>query len=86
MHKMSDEQQRVADYIKKGYNVTVDACAGSGKSTTILSVAKELPDWYHVPLLLVGMSNSIFSIFFWSPPLHSLLAIKTKTPPTAHPN
>ena len=42
MHTMSDEQRKVVDYIRSGSNVVVDACAGSGKSTTILSVAKEL--------------------------------------------
>ena len=32
---MSQEQQSVFDIIKKGENAIVDACAGSGKSTTI---------------------------------------------------
>jgi len=39
---MSQEQRSVLDYIRAGHNVIVDACAGSGKSTTILSVAREL--------------------------------------------
>jgi len=39
---MSEEQRKVLDYIRSGKNVIVDACAGSGKSTTILSIAKEL--------------------------------------------
>lgn len=42
MHQMSEEQRKVLDYIRSGKNVVVDACAGSGKSTTILSIAKEL--------------------------------------------
>ena len=42
MHPMSDEQRKVLDFIRSGKNVIVDACAGSGKSTTILSIAKEL--------------------------------------------
>lgn len=42
MHKMSQEQRCVLDYIRGDLNVIVDACAGSGKSTTILSIAKEL--------------------------------------------
>lgn len=42
MHSMSQEQRAVLDYIRAGHNVVVDACAGSGKSTTILSVAREL--------------------------------------------
>jgi hypothetical protein len=41
---MSEEQESVLKYIITGVNVIVDACAGSGKSTTILSIAKELPD------------------------------------------
>ena len=39
---MSAEQRTVLDFIRAGYNVVVDACAGSGKSTTILSIAQEL--------------------------------------------
>ena len=39
---MSPEQRTTLDYIRAGYNVKVDACAGSGKSTTILSIAQEL--------------------------------------------
>ena len=42
MHEMSNEQRAVLDFIRAGHNVVVDACAGSGKSTTILSIAKEL--------------------------------------------
>ena len=42
MHQMSKEQRSVLDYIRAGHNVIVDACAGSGKSTTILSIAREL--------------------------------------------
>jgi len=43
MNKMSEEQRAVLDSIARGKNVIVDACAGSGKSTTILSIAKEMP-------------------------------------------
>jgi superfamily I DNA/RNA helicase len=41
---MSEEQRNVYNHINEGKNVIVDACAGSGKSTTILSIARELPD------------------------------------------
>ena len=41
--KASDEQQLICDHICQGDNVVVDACAGSGKSTTILTVAYALP-------------------------------------------
>jgi tRNA G46 methylase TrmB len=43
MNIPSQEQQIIINEIKNGNNVTVDACAGSGKSTTILSCAKDLP-------------------------------------------
>jgi len=33
---MSEEQEKIYHYIREGNNVIVDACAGSGKSTTIL--------------------------------------------------
>jgi hypothetical protein len=38
----SPEQQTIIDHIKEGKNVAVNACAGSGKSTTILSCANQL--------------------------------------------
>lgn len=43
LNPMSDEQRQVFQDIEASKNVIVDACAGSGKSTTILSIAKELP-------------------------------------------
>ena len=39
----SKEQQEVIDVVKKGKNVIVDAVAGSGKTTTVLFIAQELP-------------------------------------------
>ncbi|NBV83828.1 hypothetical protein EBR57_06890 [bacterium] len=42
MHKPSPEQQVVLDHVRDGKNVIVEACAGSGKSTTILSMAQSL--------------------------------------------
>jgi len=44
MLEPSSEQQDIIDHIKQGRNVIVDACAGSGKSTTILSCAKQIPE------------------------------------------
>ncbi len=41
---MSEEQILVYKQIACGFNVIVDACAGSGKSTTILSIAKNMPE------------------------------------------
>jgi hypothetical protein len=40
---MSDEQYLIFSHIKNGDNAIGDACAGSGKSTTILSIAENLP-------------------------------------------
>ena len=42
MNPPSDEQQDIIDSVAEGKNVVVDACAGSGKSTTVLSCAKAL--------------------------------------------
>lgn len=40
----SDEQQQIINTAMKGHNIVVDAVAGSGKTTTILSIAKALPN------------------------------------------
>jgi len=42
--KPSDEQQHIINVMKKGGNVMVDAVAGSGKTTTIISLAKQIPN------------------------------------------
>ena len=42
MNTPSKEQQWIIDHMLQGVNTVVDACAGSGKSTTILSCAKEM--------------------------------------------
>jgi hypothetical protein len=39
----STEQQTIIDAIKRGENVSVNAVAGSGKTTTILGIATQLP-------------------------------------------
>lgn len=44
MNTPSNEQQCIIDTLKHGKNVIVDACAGSGKSTTVLSCAKQMSD------------------------------------------
>jgi hypothetical protein len=44
MDSPSEEQQVIIDHVCDGKNVIVDACAGSGKSTTILSAAFACPD------------------------------------------
>jgi hypothetical protein len=44
MNVCSEEQMAIIDQVKEGNNVVVDACAGSGKSTTILSAASMLPN------------------------------------------
>ena len=52
---MSDEQKVVYQHIFNGHNVIVDACAGSGKSTTILSIATHIPDQSFVQLTYNSM-------------------------------
>lgn len=44
MQTPSEEQQIIIDHIKQGNNVVVNAVAGSGKSTTIVSLAQQLPN------------------------------------------
>jgi len=56
MNAVSDEQQNIITHVENGKNVQVDACAGSGKSTTILSAAKALP---HKSFLLITYNKSL---------------------------
>jgi hypothetical protein len=42
MNDLSEEQQNILKNIVEGHNVIVDSCAGTGKTTLILSVAKAL--------------------------------------------
>ena len=42
MNAPSNEQINIIELVKNKKNVIVDECAGSGKSTTILSMAKNL--------------------------------------------
>ena len=44
MQEPSEEQQIIINYVKEGYNILVRAVAGSGKSTTVLSLAKQLTE------------------------------------------
>jgi len=41
-NRLSEEQQIILDNVVQGHNVIVDSCAGTGKTTLILSVAKAL--------------------------------------------
>ena len=56
MNAVSDEQQNIITNVENGKNVQVDACAGSGKSTTILSTAKAL---LHKSFLLITYNKSL---------------------------
>lgn len=56
MNTPSQEQQIIIDEIINGKNVVVDACAGSGKSTTILSCAINLP---HKKILQTTYNNQL---------------------------
>lgn len=52
----SEEQQIIINHLKLGDNVIVDACAGSGKSTTILSAAKQM---YRKNLVLITYNSML---------------------------
>jgi hypothetical protein len=52
---MSNEQTVVYQHILNGHNAIVDACAGSGKSTTILSIATHIPDRFFIQLTYNSM-------------------------------
>jgi hypothetical protein len=56
MNPVSEEQHHIITQVEEGKNVIVDACAGSGKSTTILSAAKALP---HKRFLLITYNKSL---------------------------
>lgn len=55
LDKMSEEQQEVYNVIARGDNAIVDACAGSGKSTTILSIAAGQPHKQFIQLTYNAM-------------------------------
>ena len=55
---MSDEQRLFYDAILAGHNAIGDACAGSGKSTTILSIATLMPKTRFVQLTYNSMLAS----------------------------
>jgi len=56
LHPVSEEQQTIINHIQNGYNVIVDACAGSGKSTTILSMAQCVP---HLKILQITYNSEL---------------------------
>ena len=56
MNACSEEQLTIIEKVKQGNNVVVDACAGSGKSTTILSAAHMMP---HKRFLLITYNKSL---------------------------
>lgn len=52
---MSDEQYKIYQIILNGENAIGDACAGSGKSTTILSIAQNIPSSQFIQLTYNSM-------------------------------
>ena len=56
MNILSEEQQLIVDLISSKKNIIVDACAGSGKSTTVLSIASAYPD---KKILLITYNHSL---------------------------
>jgi hypothetical protein len=43
LDNVSEEQATICNSVQEGHNVIVDACAGSGKSTTVLSTCRFMP-------------------------------------------
>ena len=56
----SVEQNNIVSHLKQGHNVIVDAIAGSGKSTTIITVAKALPNQRFLQLTYNAMLRKEF--------------------------
>jgi len=56
VNKLSEEQQFIVDLIPSKKNIIVDACAGSGKSTTVLSIASAYPSQ---KILLITYNHSL---------------------------
>ena len=56
----SVEQNNIVSHLKQGHNVIVDAIAGSGKSTTIITVAKALPNKRFLQLTYNAMLRKEF--------------------------
>ena len=44
LNNVSEEQLYICNSVQEGKNVIVDACAGSGKSTTVLSTCRFMPE------------------------------------------
>lgn len=55
LQPMSEEQRDIYQLMKTNENVVVDACAGSGKSTTILSISKYIPNKKFIQLTYNSM-------------------------------
>jgi len=58
MNPPSEEQQIIINDVSDGNNVIVNACAGSGKSTTILSCASALP---HLKFIQITFNKQLQS-------------------------
>lgn len=56
MNALSDEQAYILDIVKTGSNVMVDAVAGTGKTTLILAIAKQLS---HKKILQMTYNSSL---------------------------
>lgn len=53
---LSDEQRHAIDLVKEGKNILIDACIGSGKTTTIQVMCNELADYYHGGVSIVYLT------------------------------
>jgi len=70
----SEEQQRILTALQEGANVTVDAVAGSGKSTVVLMAAASLPDRRFLQITYNSMLRKEVQekVKTWTPVLHNI--------------
>lgn len=55
----SDEQQEIINYFVKGYNIKVEAVAGSGKSTTLLHLALKAKEVFKSKSLILTYNKDL---------------------------
>ena len=55
----SDEQQEIISSFTQGYNIKVEAVAGSGKSTTLLLLAQEAKDKFRCKTLILTYNRDL---------------------------
>jgi len=55
----SEEQQEIVSYFRQGYNIKIQAIAGSGKSTTLLFLALEAKNTFNATSLILTYNRDL---------------------------